>query len=388
MVAVRVNRQAADRLSGGHVWVYSTEITNPGDASAGDAVEVTGPGGRRLGRAHYSSTSKIALRLLTRRSVAIDRSFLHSRLSAAIEYRRRVVTGSNAYRVVHVEGDRLPALVVDRYGDCLVVQTLSQGMDRLREDIYACLQELAAPAGIVERNDAAAREHENLPLATAVVCGDVPPSVVFRMNGLLFEADLLRGQKTGFFLDQRENYEVAAHWAHGRALDCFTSTGGFALHLARACDSVEAVDTSEPSLETARRNAAANGIANIDFRKANVFELLSGHAIAGRRFATIVLDPPAFAKTQTALRKALEAYKQINYRALQVLEPGGVLVTCSCSQHVSEAQLLGAVLGAASEAGKTLRLLDRRTQSADHPILPAVPETYYLKCLIIEILKD
>ncbi|MCW5979938.1 MAG: class I SAM-dependent rRNA methyltransferase [Bryobacteraceae bacterium] len=385
---VRVNRQAADRLEDGHVWVYSGEIVDRGAAEAGDVVAVTGPGGRRLGTAHYSASSQIALRLLSRRTVPIDRGFWRARLETAIEYRKRVVTGSDACRLVHAEGDRLPGLVVDRYGPYLAIQTLSQGMERAKADILDCLQELLAPAGIVERNDAPRRKQEKLPLQSGVVSGEAPPAVRYQMNGLRFEADLLHGQKTGAFLDQRENYLAAARWAHGRALDCFTCSGGFALHMARSCESVEGVDSSEPALEAARRNAAANAIANVNFRQASVFELVSGYAITGRRFSTIVLDPPAFAKSQQMVAKALEAYRQINYRALQLLEPGGVLVTCSCSQHVSEAHLLGAIHSAAAEARKTLRLLERRAQSADHPILLSVPETFYLKCLILEALGD
>jgi 23S rRNA (cytosine1962-C5)-methyltransferase len=237
----------------------------------------------------------------------------------------------------------------------------------------------------VARNDVAVRTQENLPRETKVLYGEVPESVAIRMNGLIFHVDLVHGQKTGIFLDQRENYVAAARYARGRALDCFTSSGGFALHMAARCEQVEGVDSSERALATASANQAANGITNVRFREADVFDLLSGQA-ADKRYDTIVLDPPAFAKSRKQLDRALGAYKEINLRALKMLSPGGVLVTCSCSHHVNEAELLGVVAQAALDARRTLRVLDRRTQAQDHPILLTVPETHYLKCLIFECL--
>jgi 23S rRNA (cytosine1962-C5)-methyltransferase len=225
-----------------------------------------------------------------------------------------------------------------------------------------------------------------LPLETAVLSGEVPESVPVRMNGLTLRADLLHGQKTGIFLDQRENYLAASRYARGgRALDCFTSTGGFALHLAPRCEAVEAVDSSEPALATARANAAANGIANVNFHEGDVFDLLTGYTAARRQFSLIVLDPPAFAKSRQNLASAVSGYKEINLRALRLLGPGGILVTCSCSHHLTEATLLELVADAALDANRTLRVLERRTQSQDHPILLTVPETHYLKCLILEV---
>jgi 23S rRNA (cytosine1962-C5)-methyltransferase len=310
----------------------------------------------------------------------------------------------------------LPGLIVDRYGPYLVMQTLSQGMDRSRDVIAECLTELLAPAGIFARNDASVRKLEGLPLESMVLAGEIPERVHVGMNGLSLEADLRRGQKTGVYLDQRENYVAAAHFAaryaartshpagghsNSRILDCFTSTGGFALHCGRALGtnmgtsgqtsgadtgSVEAIDSSAPALATAEANARANGIANIQFRQADVFEFLSGVTNNPRRYSMIILDPPAFAKSRRSLDDAARGYKEINFRALKLLEPGGVLVTCSCSHHMSEAALLEIVAAAALDAGKTLRVLDRRTQAADHPILLTVPETHYLKCLILEVL--
>ncbi len=308
-----------------------------------------------------------------------------TRISAAEAHRKRVVSGSNAYRVVHAEADQLPGLVIDRYAGYFTLQTLDQGMDRAKADIVSCLNELFEPLGIVERNDVAVRKREALPLTAGVLAGEVPDDAVIEMNGLELRADLLRGQKTGIFLDQRENYLAAARYARGRALDCFTSTGGFALHLARACESVEAADSSRASLETAERNRAANQIANVEFREADIFELLAEHASAHRRFDAVVLDPPAFAKSRAHLDAAVRGYKEINRRALELLASGGVLVTCSCSQHVSEALLLEIVAEASLDTGRTLRVLERRTQSQDHPVLLTVPETMYLKCLILQV---
>jgi 23S rRNA (cytosine1962-C5)-methyltransferase len=383
---VRINRKGANRVAAGHPWIFASDVVDRGDAHAGDAVVVVGPKGAALGVAHYSSASQIALRMLTDHVEPIDRAFYAARIASAEAYRKRVVNGSNAYRLVHAEADLLPGLIVDRYGPYFTMQTLDQGMDRAKADIVAALEELFAPQGIVERNDAAVREREKLPLLSGVVTGGVPEKVAVDMNRLTFYADLLHGQKTGIFLDQRENYVAAARYARGRALDCFTSTGGFALHMAARCDSVEAVDSSGPNLETARRNAQANGVGNVEFREADVFELLAGHAAAHRRFDLVVLDPPAFAKSRAKIEPAARGYKEINRRALELLATGGVLVTCSCSHHVSEAMLLEIVAEASLDTRRRLRVLERRTQAQDHPVLLTVPETMYLKCLILEVL--
>ncbi len=341
---------------------------------------------RSLGTAHYSSASQIALRLLSGQVEAVDGAFFRRRLEQARALRERVVAGTSAYRLVHGEGDRLPALIVDRYGDYLVVQTLSQGMDRAKAEIAACLEEMFQPAGILARNDAPVRRKEDLPLETSVLAGEVPERVSVEINGLRFAVDLFHGQKTGLFLDQRENYAAAAAYGRGRALDCFTFTGGFALHLARVCETVEGVDSSAAALALAEANRAANGLGNVSFREADVFELLAGYASAGRRFDVVVLDPPAFAKSRRDLERAAAAYKEINLRALKLLASGGVLVTCSCSQHLPEASFLEIVASASLDAGRQLRVLERRTQARDHPILLTVPETQYLKCLILEVL--
>jgi 23S rRNA (cytosine1962-C5)-methyltransferase len=390
LVTVTVNRKAADRAANGHPWIFASDIVNKTDAAPGEAVKVALANrnqtpGKPLGTAHYSSTSQIALRLLSDSSEPIDRTFFLRRLKAAIAHRRRVVQNSTACRLVFSEADLLPGLIVDRYGDYLVMQTLTQGMDRSRDDIASALQELLAPAGIFARNDASVRKLENLPLESMVISGEIPERVPVEMNGLKLDADLRRGQKTGVYLDQRENYVAAATCSRGRVLDCFTSTGGFALHCARTAETVEAIDSSEHAIATAEANARANGIENIQFRQADVFEFLSAVVSNGtRKYSTIILDPPAFAKSRRSLDDATRGYKEINLRALRLLEPGGILVTCSCSHHMSEAALLEVVAAAALNAGKTLRVLDRRTQAADHPILLTVPETHYLKCLILE----
>jgi 23S rRNA (cytosine1962-C5)-methyltransferase len=382
---VRVSPKGASRIASGHPWIFASDVLDHGAASPGDSVTVVDAKGRALGTAHYSSTSKICLRLLSDRVEPLDREFLLGRLRAAIEYRKRHVAGTDAYRLVHSEADRLPGLIVDRYGDFLSVQMLSQGMDRAGSVILDCLQELLSPAGVVARNDSPVRAHESLPVGSTVLAGEVPERVQVGINGLRFSVDILKGQKTGFFLDQRENYAAIARHARGRALDCFTFEGGFALHMAGSCESVEAVDSSEPALRLARENSKANGISNIEFRQADVFDLLAGYVPAGRRFDTIVLDPPGFAKSRGAVEGALRGYRDLNLRALRLLRSGGVLVTCSCSHHVSEAMLLETVASASLDAGRTLRVMERRTQALDHPILLTVPETHYLKCLIFEL---
>jgi 23S rRNA (cytosine1962-C5)-methyltransferase len=383
---VRVSRKAEARLASGHPWVFTSDVLDKGGAAPGDVVSVVDGRGRPLGTAHYSSSSQISLRLLSARMEPVDRAFLSRRLKAALQLRQRLVTGSDAYRLVYGEADRLPGLVVDRYGEYLVLQVLDQGMERATPELVACLREMLSPAAVVARNDVPVRAKENLKLETTVLAGEVPDRITVRMNGLKFHADLLHGQKTGIYLDQRENYVAAARYGRGRALDCFTSSGGFALHLASQCESVEAVDSSAATLKLAEANRDSNGIANVHFREAEVFDLLAGYAAAGRKYSTIVLDPPAFAKARSGLEGAMRGYKDINLRALRLLEPGGVLITCSCSHHLSEAALLEVVASASLDAGRSLRVLERRTQAQDHPILLTVPETHYLKCLILEAL--
>lgn len=382
---VTVNRKAEERVRSGHLWIYSSDVLR-GGADPGSAVRVISERRKCLGVAHYSSTSQITLRMLSAEPVTIDRTFFQDRLARALALRHRVVQDSEAYRVVHAEGDLLPGLIVDRYGDSLAVQFLDQGMERDRAVIVDCLQELLSPRCIVARNGVPARKLEGLPLRNEILAGEVTAPVTFAMNGFRWAADLLHGQKTGIYLDQRENYLAAARHARGKALDCFTSSGGFALHMARVCDSVEAVDSSADALAAGTAMRDANLIPNVEFREANVFDLLASYSAGRREFDTVVLDPPAFAKSRKMLEAAVRGYKEINYKALRLLRRGGILVSCSCSHHLSEAMLLDVVAQAALDAHRTLRVLERRVQAQDHPILLTVPETLYLKCLILEVL--
>ncbi len=383
---VRVNRKAADRALSGHPWIFASDLLDRGTAQPGDAVRVVDWKGGLLGTAHYSSTSQISLRLLSKHAEAIDLPFLRKRIAAAAEHRKRVVEASDAFRLVHAEGDLLPGLMVDRYGDCFVIQQLDQGMDRLTGEICEVLTELFHPRCIVARNDVSIRAKENLPQEARVLYGEMTGPVDVTVNGFTLQADLLGGQKTGIFLDQRENYLAVQRYGGGRALDCFTATGGFSLHLARICTSVEAIDSSARTLETAKHNARQNGLSNIAFHEANVLDYLPGLVSAGQKYDLIVVDPPAFTKSRSALEGAVRGYKEVNLRALRLLSPGGILVSCSCSHHMSEAHLLETIAAAALDCGKQLRVLERRTQAQDHPILLTVPETHYLKCLIFEVL--
>ncbi|MGD1069163.1 MAG: class I SAM-dependent rRNA methyltransferase [Bryobacteraceae bacterium] len=379
---VRVSRKGADRFRNGHPWIFRSDVEDASQAAPGNTVRVLDHRNHFIGQAHYSAASQIALRMLSRSADPVN---LSERIANAQKFREQMVTDSTAYRLIHAEADFLPGLIIDRYGDCFAVQTLSQGMDRALTKIVEELEDQFAPRAIVARNDSAVRALEDLPRETRLLSGELEGPVAIHMNGFRLEADLLHGQKTGIFLDQRENYLAAARYAKGNALDCFTSTGGFALHLARVCETVEAVDSSAAALAAAQRNADANNSTNITFREADAFEILSSYASARRNFETVVLDPPAFAKSRKQLEGAVRGYKDINLRALRLLGPGGVLVTCSCSHHLSEAMLLEIVAEASLDAGRTLRVLERRTQSADHPVLLTVPETHYLKCLILQL---
>jgi 23S rRNA (cytosine1962-C5)-methyltransferase len=379
---VRVSKKGAERYRNGHPWIFRSEITDAADASPGDLVRVLDHRGQPLGQAHYSAASQIALRFVAGPAETFD---IGARIAEAQRFREQVVTDSDAYRLVHAEADRLPALIIDRYNDAFSIQALDQGMDRALPEIVTALENQFRPRAIVARNDAAVRSLEQLPREITLLSGHLEEPVAIHMNGFRMQADLLHGQKTGVFLDQRENYLAAARYATGVALDCFTSTGGFALHLARACQRVEAVDSSALAIEAAEVNARTNQISNLDFREADAFDLLSGYSSARRAFDIVILDPPAFAKSRKQIEGATRGYKEINLRALRLLGKGGILVTCSCSHHMSEAMLLEVVAEASLDAGKTLRVLERRTQSQDHPILLTVPETHYLKCLILQV---
>jgi 23S rRNA (cytosine1962-C5)-methyltransferase len=384
MHTVSVTRRAAARLERGHPWIFRSDLAAEPAAPPASAVRVQLESGKPLGTAHYSSTSQIALRMLADRDVAIDEAFLRTRIAAALALRQQFVRDTDSHRLVYGEADFLPGLVVDQYADCLAIQTLSQGMDALQPLIVEVLAELTTPRAIVQKNEVHSRSLEGLPLRSGIVRGTLEGPIRITLNGLRFEVDLLGGQKTGFFLDQRENYAAVRRFGRGRALDCFTYGGGFALHLASVCESVEAVDSSASAIALASRNAEENGLGNVTLREADVFQLLANYQSARRSFDTIVLDPPAFTKSRNRKDDAARGYKEINLRALRLLAPGGILVTCSCSHHVSAAELLDVVREASCDTKRPLRLLETRSQASCHPIRVGVPETEYLKCFILQ----
>lgn len=386
-VTVTITDRGAGRILGGHPWIYRTDVLDASRAEPGALVRIQDRRQRYLGQALYSSKSQIALRLLTRERRAFDRAFLAERISSAARHREVVAPGAGACRLVSSEGDLLPSLTVDRYGDCYVLQTLSQGMDRLKPLLMEILREQFSPRSILERNDSPVRALEDLPETKGVIGGEEVREVTAEDNGVRFVYDLIGGQKTGGYLDQRENRAAALAYARGKLLDCFTYTGGFAVTLARACESVLALDSSADALATARRNQELNGIANIEWREANCFDYLKAADQSGERFDTIVLDPPAFARHKSDLDGALRGYKELNLRALKILNRGGFLITCSCSYHVSEAEFLETVASAALDAHRSVQIVERRTQSRDHPILLTVPETHYLKCMVLRAVE-
>jgi len=378
---VVISARGEERLRSGHPWIYRADVADV-RAAAGDRVLVRGPRGRALGQALYSDRSQIAIRMLTYGEQAADEALIRARIEAALAFRETLAIDATAYRLVHGEADLLPSLIVDRYGDYLVVQTLSQGMDRLLPIVVAALVDLVQPRGILARNDPRARLLEGLEQRVEVLAGDVPESVTVSEGGIECDADLRRGQKTGLFLDQRENRAAASLYARGRVLDCFSYNGGFALRLARTAQQTIAIDISEEAIARVRTNAARNGVA-IDARVGNVFDDLRGFERLRERFDTIVLDPPAFAKNKAAIAKATTGYKEINLRALKLLNPGGTLVTCSCSYHVNEGAFAQIVYEASVDAQVHVTVVEKRMQGRDHPVLLGVPETYYLKCFIL-----
>jgi 23S rRNA (cytosine1962-C5)-methyltransferase len=388
--AVKISRRGATRLQDGHVWVYRSDIVSAERALPGSLVSVSDHRGKPLGTALYSSSSQIAIRLISPDPVTDFPALLRQRIAAAMAYRETLVSNSEAYRVLFSEADFLPGLIVDRYNDILSVQILTQAMDAdsVRQAIVSELKERLYPASIVERVDPRVRELESLPPRSSGLLHGTKTATTFTMNGVQFRFEALEGQKTGAFLDQRENYATAAQYAHGDALDVFCYQGGFALHLAPCCQQVTGVDSSRPALEVADQNAALNrreGQPEIEWIEANAFDLLKDYATSNRHYDTIVLDPPPFAKTKRDLDAALRGYKELNLRALKMLLPGGNLVTCSCSYHVSQANFLEMLASAALDAHRTLRLIEVRGQAKDHPVLLNIPETAYLKCVIASV---
>lgn len=388
---VKVSARGATRLKAGHVWVYKSDVVASENVAPGSVVTVTDQRGKLLGTALYSSSSQIAIRMISSEPVSDFPALLRRRVSDAIAYRERFVSATNAFRLIFSEADFLPGLVVDRYNEILSLQILTQAMDAVavRETVISQLSEELKPSSVVERIDPRVRELESLPPRTSGLLLGGKTATTFTMNGVQFHFDALEGQKTGAFLDQRENYAAAAQYARGEALDVFCYQGGFALHLAAVCDQVTGVDSSRPALEVADRNAALNQplLKNkeIEWIEANAFDLMKDYAASNRRYDTIVLDPPAFAKSKRDLDAALRGYKELNLRALKMLRPGGILVTCSCSYHISQSNFLEMLAASALDAHRTLRLIDVRGQAKDHPVLLNVPETAYLKCVVASV---
>jgi 23S rRNA (cytosine1962-C5)-methyltransferase len=379
---ITVTSRGEERIHNGHFWVYRADVAD-GRAEPGGVVRVVSPNGRFLARAFYSDRSQITLRILTRHDVPVDRGFWRSRLEQAITFRDTLDIDASAYRLVHGEGDLIPSLVVDRYGDYIALQALSQGTDRLTSELTELLVDIVGPKGIIARNDPRVRLLEGLEQNVNVLHGEIPETVAVREGKVEYDVDLRHGQKTGAFLDQRENRVAAAQYVSGRTLDCFSYAGGFALQLAPHVDELTALDISEDATALLARNAARNGLSNVQARTTNVFDELRTLERMKETFDSIVLDPPAFAKSKAAIPKALSGYKEINLRALKLLKPGGFLITCSCSYHVNEAAFAEVILDAALDARIDVNVVEKRMQGRDHPVVLGMPETYYLKCFIL-----
>jgi len=406
MAEVSITSRGAKRIRNGHLWVYRSDVAKAEDVEGGAIVRVVDQAHNFVGQAFYSDSSEITLRFLTTREETIDREWWRARLRACAARRSRIAADTNAYRLVYSEGDLMPSLIIDKYDDLFVIQTLSQGSERVKATIAELLVEEFKPAAIVERNDARVRQLEGLESTSGVIWsapagsrlvgnGALDPvatargsdTVTISQHGVCFLVSPLGSQKTGAFLDQRENYLAAKRAAHGRALDCFTFNGGFAMHIAKECESVLGIDISEDAVTAARRNAALNQTQNVEFRAANVFDALREFEASGEKFDTIVLDPPAFAKNRASVKSAARGYKEINLRALKLLNPGGVLVTCTCSYHMPQEMFLELIAAATLDARRRLQIVEVRGQSNDHPVLLGVPETHYLKCVIARVIE-
>jgi 23S rRNA (cytosine1962-C5)-methyltransferase len=381
-MAVLKNR-GASRVRSGHPWVYRSDVAEA-EGKAGDVVRVTDRSGNFLGMAFFNPSSEISLRVATREDEPVDERWFRNKLQDAIAYRSSLNIDADAYRIMHAEADGVPGLVADRYGEYLVLQVGVAAVERRMGWVVSALEDLLSPAGILLRADSLARKREGLDTQVRVLSGKVPESVVVREGPVRYTARLWTGQKTGSFLDQRENHLAAGRYARGRVLDIFSYAGGFALHAATRAESVEAVDSSGAALEAARANAELNGLSNVTFTRKNAFDLLRERSDAGEVYQTVILDPPAFAKAKRDLPAAIRAYKEINLRAIKLLAPGGTLITCSCSYHFSRELMQDTLRSAAADAGATMRVREWRGQSADHPEVLTIPETGYLKCAILE----
>jgi 23S rRNA (cytosine1962-C5)-methyltransferase len=380
-----INKKATRRVERGHPWVFRSDIVSLPDGPAG-VVEVVDEKKRPLGQALFSPASTITLRVIRRDRGPIDKAFLHERVAAALGRRRWILADADAYRLVHGEADLLPGIFVDRYADALVVQTTCAGAASLEAELVEVLVDVVAPRIVVVRNDAASRRHEGLSQESRIAFGLGPTAVLFHEGQVTLGVDLLHDQKTGAFLDQSRNHLAAGRYSRGQGLDLFTYHGGFALQLAAGCERVTAVDQSKPALERGRQNGERAGLTNIEWTQANVLDLLPRLVGAERRFDIIVVDPPAFASTAKTLEAARRAYKEVNLRAMKLLRPDGILVSCSCSGRVTAADFDDMLEDAARDARRDLQILERRGAGPDHPVLPGVPETEYLKCRICTVL--
>ncbi len=382
---LRPTREA--RVRSGHPWVFSSDIEKAqGEFEPGDVVNVESSKGTFLGQAFYNPNSQIALRMLTYRDEKVDKEFFKNRIKTAWEYRQRFCD-INSCRLVFSESDFLPGLIVDKFADTLVIQSLSLGIEKWKDAIVESLVETCSPTGIYERSDVPVRRLEGMEQTTGLLYGEVPERVEMTENGIRFLVDVIHGQKTGFFLDQKENRREVMRLCEGaRVLDCFTHNGSFALHAAKAgAASVLGVDISEEAVEVARENARINGLTNVEFEAHNCFDHLRELTDAKEKYDVVILDPPAFTKTRAQVESALRGYKEINLRGLKLVRNGGFLVSCSCSQHVSEDKFVEVINTAARDSKKRLRFVELRSQGHDHPVLPASPETRYLKCAIIQV---
>lgn len=387
-VTAVLNRHGIARWRSGHPWIYRAGVAAVEETTGQEPVaRLQDPQGRFLGQALLSRESKITLRALSRREEPVDGSFLRERLERAIAFRERILPGRDATRLVFGEADGLPGLIVDRYGPHLVLQCLSWGMDALQDEITGQLERILSPESILARNDPAVRSLEGLPRKVTQLSGETPEVVSYHEGDLLFSANPRTGQKTGAFLDQYENRRLAGRLARGSVLDMFTYSGGFALSAAQVAESVTAVDSSPEALALARRHAERNGLRNVKLVEANAFNYLKQEDRREARYDMVILDPPAFAKSKRDLEGALRGYKEINLRAMKILRPGGILITCSCSYQLSEILMEDMLARAAADAHRTFRVLERRRQAPDHPIRLGFPEGLYLKCQVLEVLE-
>ena len=386
MATVSVSTRGAKRIRNRHLWIYRSDVRDTREAEGGEIVRVLDEANNFVGQAFYSDRSEIALRFLSTGDETIDRPWWRRRLLESIRNRRTLNEDTDAARLVYAEGDLLPSIIIDVYANNFVLQTLSQGAERVKDDLVRIIVEDFGPRSVSERNDARVRELEGLELRNQVLYGTLADEVEIKQNGLRFLTSPLSGQKTGSFLDQKENYLAARRWAFGSALDCFTFAGGFALNIARSCKEVLGVDISSDAVARAEQNARLNNIENVRFQTANVFDFLRELEAAGKRFDTVILDPPAFTKSRATVKSGARGYKEINLRALKLLNPGGTLITCTCSYHLSEDLFLEIIGEAARDARRRLQVVEKRGQASDHPVLLGVPETYYLKCVIARVI--